>query len=147
MGYGLRGGKGTCSLLSFSKIQAFLRIARFFHLGKNSVCLNTIGIAVKFEIHYLYRDASNYKNHMSVVVETPDGATPDQIENKLRKHFSVAQLWADILHFRPEDLGWPTAYFVGHDEEGDDLGLHEIDEVVETDKPVTASIPKGVKLS
>lgn len=100
---------------------------------------------MKFEIHYLYRDASNYKNYMSVVVETPEEAAPDQIANKLRKHFAVVQLWADILHFRPEDLGWPTAYFDDHDEEGDDLGLHEIGEVVETDKPVTASLPKGDK--
>jgi 3-hydroxyacyl-CoA dehydrogenase len=46
-----------------------------------------------------------------------------------------------VVHFRPEDLGWPTAYFEDHDEGGEDIGLHEIEAIAETGKPVTAILP------
>ena len=93
---------------------------------------------MKFEVSYLYRDASNYKQYESVVVEVVGAEHPEDVECMLRDRFADLQVWSDILHFRPEDLGWPTAYFDDHDEDGDDLGLHELESVAESIQPVTA---------
>lgn len=96
---------------------------------------------MKFEIRYLYRDASNYKQYESVVVELLGLESAEVVEAMLRDRFADLQVWPDILHFRPEELGWPTAYFEGHDESGDDFGLHEIEAIAKTEKPVTAIHP------
>lgn len=95
---------------------------------------------MNMKISYLYRDASNYKQFESVVVEVPDHTTPEQAEAALRQRFAGEQVWPDVLHFRPEDLGWPTAYFEDHDEDEDDLSLHELEAVTPTDAPATASL-------
>lgn len=89
------------------------------------------------EISYLYRDAANYKQYASVVVPNPRGLTPGQVQAALLQHFAADQVWPDILHFRPEDLGWPTGYFDDHDEDGDDLNLHELENITTTDAPET----------
>jgi len=81
------------------------------------------------EVRYLYRDGANNKRCQSVVLANPDGITPEVLEEAIRTRFSDLQVWPDILHFRPEKLGWPTAYFPGHDLNGDDLNVHEIDEM------------------
>ncbi|MCK5873578.1 MAG: hypothetical protein KAG82_02685 [Alcanivoracaceae bacterium] len=94
------------------------------------------------EINYLYRDAANYKQYASVVVPNPKGLTPEQVKAALLQYFAADQVWPDILHFRPEDLGWPTAYFDDHDEEGDDLNLHELEDV----KPSDAKATEGCEL-
>ena len=102
------------------------------------------------EISYLYRDAANYKQYASVVVSNPQGLTPKQVNAALLQHFAADQVWPDILHFRPEDLGWPTAYFDDHDENGDDLSLHELEKIEPTDAAETEGcelpgllLPKG----
>ncbi len=97
---------------------------------------------MKFEVSYLYRDASNYKQYESVVVEVVGAKRPEDVERMLCDRFADLQVWSDILHFRPEDLGWPIAYFDDHDED-DDLGLHEIEDIAETDKRVTALLVSG----
>ena len=96
---------------------------------------------MKFEVGYLYRDASNYKQYESVVVDLEGVESPEVVESMLRDRFTDLQVWPDVLHFRPEDLGWPTAYFEDHDESEDDLGLHEIEAIAKTAKPVTAILP------
>lgn len=96
---------------------------------------------MNFEVSYLYRDASNYKQYESVVVKVVDANKLEDVKKMLGERFSDLQIWPDVLHFRPEELGWPTAYFEGHDEGGDDLGLHEIEAITETEKPVTAILP------
>jgi len=89
------------------------------------------------EISYLYRDAANYKQYASVVVSNPQEFTPEQVKTALLQHFAADQVWPDILHFRPEDIGWPTAYFDDHDEDGDDLSLHELEKIEPTDAAET----------
>lgn len=91
-----------------------------------------------FEVNYLYRDASNYKQYESVVVDVPGAKSVEDVEAMILRRFAGLQVWPDVVHFRPEDLGWPTAYFDDHDEAGDDLGLHEVEEITATDKSVTA---------
>lgn len=91
------------------------------------------------QISYLYRDAANYKQYASVIVPNPKGLTPEQVRAALLQYFSADQVWPDILHFRPEDLGWPTAYFDDHDEDGDDLNLHELESITYANSQTTAS--------
>lgn len=91
------------------------------------------------EVRYLYRDASNYKQYESVVMKLVDADKPEDLESPLRERFADLQVWPEVVYFRPEDLGWPTAYFEDHDESGDDLGLHEIEGVAESTQPVTVS--------
>ncbi len=59
----------------------------------------------------------------------------------MREWFADLQVWPDVMHFRLEVLGWPTAYFEDHDGNGDDLGLHEIEAIAKAEKPVTAILP------
>jgi len=67
----------------------------------------------------------------------PPGITPEALKQAIRTRFSDLQVWPDILHFQPEKLGWPTAYFPGHDLKGDDLNVHEIDEIILTEAAAT----------
>lgn len=92
------------------------------------------------EVHYLYRDGANNKQRQSVVLANPDGITPEALKQAIRTRFSDLQVWPDILHFQPEKLGWPTAYFPSHDLNTDDLDVHEIDQIVPTDKSVTKNL-------
>ena len=87
---------------------------------------------MKFEVGYLYRDASNYKQYESVVVEVVGAERPEDVESMLRDQFADLQVWPDVLHFRPEELGWPTAYFEDYREGKGDLGLHEVEGIIET---------------
>lgn len=91
---------------------------------------------MNMKISYLYRDGSNYKQYEFVIVEVPDGTRTAQVEETLRRQFSAHQLWPDVIHFKPEDLGWPTAYFDEHDKD-DDLDVHELEAVEPTDEPAT----------
>lgn len=99
---------------------------------------------MNMEITYLYRDASNYKQHEFVVVAVPDSITPEALKAALRQRFAAHQVWPDILHFRPEDLDWPTAYFEDHDPLGDDLDLHELEDIQPTDAEATATAKLGI---
>ena len=92
------------------------------------------------EVRYLYCDGGNNKKCESVVIANPDGITPEQLEQAIRSRFSELQVWPDILHFQPEALGWPTVYFSGHDLNGEDLNVHEIDGISLTSK--SAKYPK-----
>lgn len=88
-------------------------------------------------IEYLYRDGSNYKQYSNVVITNPSGLSPEAVTAALRKRFQDDQCWPDILHFKPETLGWPVLYFDDHDPAGDDLNLHELDRIIPTDESAT----------
>lgn len=92
------------------------------------------------EVRYLYRDGANNKRCQTVVLANPDGITPEALKQAIRTRFSDLQVWPDILHFQPEKLGWPPAYFPSHDLNTDDLDVHEIDQIVPTDKSVTKNL-------
>lgn len=92
---------------------------------------------MNLEISYLYRDAANYKQFQSVIVANPDQLTPEAVSQRLRARFAADQVWPDILHFRPEDLYWPTAYFDDHGNDEDDLDLHELESIQTTDQAAT----------
>lgn len=102
---------------------------------------------MNLEISYRYRDAANNKNLESVVISVPDRVTPKHVEDALRQYFAADQSWSDILHFRPEDLGWPTAYFEDHDVNKDDLDLHELEIITITKESATTAIPLNLQLT
>mgnify|MGYP006268458035 FL=1 len=89
------------------------------------------------EVRYLYRDGANNKRYQSVVLANPNGVTPEALEEAIRTRFSDLQVWPDILHFQPEALGWPTAFFPDHDLKEDDLTVHEVDRVTRTDQSIS----------
>ena len=95
------------------------------------------------KISYLYRDASNYKQYMDVVIANPENLPPSAIEQSLRGRFAADQVWPDVVHFRPEVLGWPTVFFDDHDETEDDLDLHELEGVEVTEEAVTHEWPES----
>ena len=98
-----------------------------------SIAMNQINL----EICYLYRDATNHKQCQSVIIANPGGRSTDEVRAALLGQFRKVQCWPDIPHFKPERLGWPTAYFDDHDERLDDINVHELDEIVPTDQPIT----------
>ena len=89
------------------------------------------------EVRYLYRDGGNNKKCQSVVLANPAGITPEKLEQAIRSRFSDLQVWPDILHFKPEALGWPTGYFSDYDIDQEDLTVHEIDEIKRSQKSAT----------
>ena len=87
--------------------------------GEFRIELGEVSMNRNLEVSELYRDGCNNKKHQSVVIANPDGIAPEHLEQHLRSRFSALQVWPDILHFQPEALGWPTAYFPDHDPSGD----------------------------
>ncbi len=53
----------------------------------------------QLNIHYLYRDASNYKNHGSLVIQNGQGLTAQEFSLALREQFADLQSFPDVLHF------------------------------------------------
>lgn len=85
------------------------------------------------KISYLYRDASNYKQLARVVLANPSNAMPDEIYASFGIAFRVLQLHPDVIHFKPELLGWDDLFFPNHDPEGsDDFDLHELEAITAT---------------
>jgi hypothetical protein len=92
------------------------------------------------KVSYLYRDASNYKRFASVILDNPSNISLEAFETAFSKAVAKHNLFSDIVHFRPEDFGWETAYFEDHDPEtAEDFNLHELDEVEFTSEPVNAA--------
>lgn len=95
---------------------------------------------MNLEINYLYRDAANYKQHQTVVVSNPKNLSAAEALEAMRNQFKECQVWPDTLHFRPEDLGWPTAYFDDHNTDEDDLDLHEIESIQPTNQQASRDL-------
>jgi len=92
---------------------------------------------MNLKISYLYRDAANYKQFQSIIIANPENLTPEAVLEAIRSRFASYQVWPDIIHFCPEDLGWPTAYFDDHGENENDLDLHELEGITPTGQPAT----------
>lgn len=96
----------------------------------------------QLRIDYLYRDASNYKNHGSLVIQNNQELTVQKFSLALREHFACLQCFPDVLHFSPEVLGWPTLYFEDWTE--DDFMLHEVSGIEETDQESEFLMPRFI---
>lgn len=91
---------------------------------------------LNLEISYVYRDASNNKNRVSVVVANKKRLSTYDVYQRLKSHFAKQQSRPNALHMQPELLGWPTAYLDCHHAEGD-LALHEMERIKYSIAPCT----------
>lgn len=88
-------------------------------------------------VYYLYRDASNYKRHGSVIVANDAGIEPDALYAAIKVAFSHLDIFPDVVAFNPSSLGWPSLFFEDYDLAGDDVIFHEVVAIEETDQSPT----------
>lgn len=94
-------------------------------------------------VHYMYRDAGNYKRHGSVIVKNEDGMTPGEFYMAIKSAFEYMKLFPDIVTFDPDVMGWPTLFFENHNLAMDDVGCHELISVQSTDEVPTQGFSVG----
>lgn len=96
---------------------------------------------MNIRIDYLYRDASNFKRFSEAVFSNPEDLTADDALRDLQAAATSWELFADMIHFRPELVGLETCFFAdaGFEENEDDFELHELHEVsLTSDAPTDA---------
>lgn len=98
-------------------------------------------------VYYLYRDASNYKQHGSVIVANDAGIESDALYAAIRAAFSYLDIFPDVVAFDPSVLGWPSLSFEDYDLEGDDVIFHELVAIEETNQSPTISMSVDVLIS
>lgn len=80
------------------------------------------------QIHYLYRDAGNFKSYGSVVVANPDVLPAPIVEKQIRR-FLVDGSYFIATNVSLPDLRFTTIFpHLDHD-------WHELEEVVDSDLP------------
>lgn len=94
-------------------------------------------------VHYLYRDASNYKQHGSVILANDAGIEPDAVYASIKAAFSHLDIFPDVVAFDPSALGWPSLFFEDYDLAGDDVAYHELSEIVKTHEAPTVAVSAG----
>lgn len=106
---------------------------------------------MNIEIGYMYRDASNYKKHGSVILVNPKMLPAETVLSALRNILSGLSGWSDILVFRPEWVGLKCVFLFDEEFERneDDHDWHEINFVTETsedaDDPAGRTINQFLK--
>lgn len=91
-------------------------------------------------IHYMYRDASNYKSHETVVFENPRGVSAPELWVRINEALHGVMLFNEQPIFKPELVGLPTAFLFdkpGFRRNEDDHDWHELLSVEETDETIT----------
>lgn len=96
-------------------------------------------MAKNLVVHYLYRDASNYKQHGSVVVANDAGIEPDALYDAIKAAFSHLDIFPDVVAFDPSAFGWPALFFKDYDFAEDDVGYHELGTIEKTHEKPTVS--------
>lgn len=84
-------------------------------------------MAKNLVVHYLYRDASNYKKHGCVILVNDAGIQPDDLYMEIKLAFSSMNIFSDIVAFDPSAFGWPTLFFNDGSIGNDDVFFHELD--------------------
>jgi hypothetical protein len=94
-----------------------------------------------FCFHYLYRDASNYKNWGEIVFKSAENANLEELENRIRS------MLIDEKFFTAEEVGIPTLYFKDWSRL-QDVTWHEFSGLSSTASPstVTGSIESLIAL-
>jgi hypothetical protein len=100
-------------------------------------------MAKNLVVHYLYRDASNYKRYGSVILKNDEGIAPKQLYMVIKSAFEYMKLFPDIVTFDPSVMGWPTLFFEDHNLAMDDVGCHELISVQSTYEAPTQSLSVG----
>lgn len=95
-------------------------------------------MSMALSIHYLYRDADNYKQHGKRVFSNPSAVLPDQLWVAVAQAFQSIQSFPDVVSFDPAKLGWDELFFPDHDLSAGDVSFHELASIeVSSDEPDT----------
>lgn len=94
-------------------------------------------------VHYLYRDASNYKKHGSVIIGNDEGVAPESLYAVIKAGFSNLDIFPDVIAFDPSLLGWPSLFFDDYNLGLDDVAYHELSEIVKTHEAPTVAMSAG----
>ena len=100
-------------------------------------------------LHYLYRDASNYKSHRHVVFANPNLVPPEVVWNALKTAVEDVTLLPDMPYFRPEWVDLPTTFLFDDPATSrncDDHDWHELGGVEATELPCTFSSDMTIDL-
>lgn len=87
-------------------------------------------------VNYMYRDASNYKCHETVIFENPRGVSVSELWRRINEALREVMLFEEQPIFRPEWVGLPTVFLFaqpGYSKNKDDHEWHELVEIEETD--------------
>lgn len=85
---------------------------------------------LKFE--YLYRDAGNYKQHGSIILQNPTSLDPKKVTDLIKQHL------IDGEFFDPETFNVPRLEIYNYDPELDN-DWYEFERISETDEAATDS--------
>ena len=89
-------------------------------------------------VNYMYRDASNYKCHETVIFANPGGVSVSELWERINKALSGVMLFNGQPIFKPELVNLPTAYLFerpGFRKNEDDHDWHELVSIEVTDEP------------
>lgn len=93
-------------------------------------------------VNYMYRDASNYKCHETIVFANPSSVSVSELWGRINEALRGVMLFEGQPIFRPELLGLPTVFLFdkpGFHKSEDDHEWHELVSVDETDDPTTCA--------
>lgn len=93
-------------------------------------------------VNYMYRDASNYKCHETMIFANPRCVSVSELWGRINEALRGVMLFEGQPIFRPELLGLPTVFLFdkpGLHKSEDDHDWHELVSVDETDDPTTCA--------
>ncbi len=91
-------------------------------------------------VHYMYRDACNYKSHETVIFENPRGVSARELWGRINEALRGVMLFNEQPIFKPELVGLPTVFLFdkpGFHKNEDDHDWHELLSVEETEEATT----------
>lgn len=85
-------------------------------------------------VYYIYRDEANYKQHSQRIFSNPTGMSSDQLMTAFLNAFRSIQSFSDVVSFDPARLGWEPLHFSAHNLMADDVSIHELGCIMETNE-------------
>lgn len=99
-------------------------------------------------VNYMYRDASNYKCHETVVFANPRGVSVSELWRRVNEVLRGAMLFEGQPIFKPELVGLPTVFLFdksGFRKNEDDHDWHELVSVEVTGDPTTCATGQPIE--
>ena len=99
-------------------------------------------------VNYMYRDASNYKCHETVIFANPRGVSASELWMRINEALRGAMLFEGQPIFKPELVGLPTIFLFdqpGFSKNEDDHDWHELMSVEATSDPATCTTGQPIE--
>lgn len=99
-------------------------------------------------VNYMYRDASNYKCHETVIFSNPRCVSVSELWGRINEALRGAMLFEGQPIFKPELVGLPTVFLFDKPEfrkNEDDHDWHELVSVEETGDLTTCAIGRPIE--